>query len=107
MLKLSDTIRLAGVSHGEAQQNIKRFGCPDIGSYALIREAENPHDPNAIRVAIADWFMGYIPAPVAKVLAPMIDAGRTFVAMFVCLNKAPGQPLVGLTIRIVETTRSQ
>ena len=54
--------KLAGVTFGDAQKNIKKFGCPDILSYSLIREPDNPHDANAIRVTLCDiWFMGYIP----------------------------------------------
>ena len=54
------TIKLAGVIFGGAQDNIKMFGCPGILTYALIREPDNPHDPNAIRVTLIDkWFMGY------------------------------------------------
>ena len=41
------SIKLAGVSFGDAQENIKKFCCQDIGSYVLIREPDNPHDPNA------------------------------------------------------------
>jgi hypothetical protein len=46
------TTKLAGVSHGDCQANIKQFGCPDTGFYALIREPDNPYDPNAIAVSI-------------------------------------------------------
>jgi hypothetical protein len=49
--------------------------------------------------------MGYLPAKLAKILAPMMDAGWTFLAEFVRRNEAPGRELVGLTVRIVETTK--
>jgi hypothetical protein len=48
--------------------------------------------------------MGYIPASLAKNLAPLIDAGRVFNAEFVCVNEFPPHDLVGLTVRIFETT---
>ena len=99
------TIKLAGVSFGNAQENIKKFGCQDIGSYALIREPDNSHDANAIKVSLFDiWFMGYVPKDIAKNLAPMMDDGRMFDAEFVCINEYPTHELVGLTVRIVETT---
>ena len=99
-------IRLAGVSFKDAQPNIRQFGCPAIGTYALIREPDNPHDPNAIEVSLGGvWFMGYVPSWLAKILAPMMDGGRTFLAEFVRRNEAPGGELVGLTVRIIETTK--
>jgi hypothetical protein len=99
------TIKLSGVSFGDAQQNIQQFGCQDIGSYALIRELDNSYDPNAIKVSLFDiWFVGYVPKYIAKELAPLMDEGRTFLAEFVCRNEHPTEKLVGLTIKIVETT---
>jgi hypothetical protein len=98
-------VRLVGVSFRDAQPNIRRFGCAAIGTYALIREEDNPHDTNAIQVSLGGvWFVGYVPSWLAKILAPKIDAGRTFLAEFVARNEAPGRELVGLTVRIVETT---
>lgn len=98
------TVKLTGVCFGDTQENIKKFGCRDIGTYALIREPDNPHDPNAIQVAIAYWVMGYLPKATARLLAPLMDAGRTFLAEFVCRNEHPKHRLVGLTVRIIETT---
>jgi hypothetical protein len=103
----SKITKLSGVSFGDAQQNIKQFGCKDIGSYALIREPENSYDSNAIRVALFDiWFVGYVPKYIAKELAPLMDEGRTFLAEFICRNEHPTEDLVGLTVRIVETTNN-
>ena len=83
-------VKLAGVTFGDAQENIKRFGCKDIGSYALVREPDNEHDPNAIKVALAGYFfLGYVPAGIAKDLAPRMDRGERFLAFFVKLNQSP------------------
>jgi len=98
----SITTKLSGVTYGDAQQNIKIFGCKDVGSYALVREPDNPHDPHAIRVEIAGRVMGYIPRGIAKDLAAMMDAGRRFLALFVKRNEAFRYDTVGLTIEIVE-----
>ena len=96
--------KLAGVSFGTAQANIKQFGCADTGYYALIREPDNPHDPNAIAVSLGGvWHMGYIPNDLAEELAPMMDAGREFDAEFICRNAHPNESLIGLTVKIVET----
>jgi len=96
-------IKVKGVTFRDAQNNIKTFGCEDIGSYALVREPNNPHDPNAIRVALAGIvFLGYVPRDVAKELAPLMDEGRKFMAFFVSRNEHPVYGIVGLTVRIEE-----
>lgn len=96
--------RLAGVTHSDAQANIEKYGGPGIGHYDLIREPDNPHDSNAIRVAyLGEIFMGYIPAKTAAMVAPLMDQGRKLVAEFVRVNKAPGQETIGMTVRIVES----
>jgi hypothetical protein len=103
VLKFPLIVKLTGVSFGNAQENIKTFGCPDIQWFGLYREPNNAHDPNAIRVALlGDFFLGYIPQNVASELAPMIDAGRQFDAEYVCVNKHPRHDIVGLTVKIIE-----
>ena len=105
MLTFPITVKLAGVSFGNAQANIKTYGSPDIRWFALVREPNNPHDPNAIRVALfGEFFMGYIPKDISRSLAPLMDAGRVFDAEFVCVNKHPYHDVVGLTVQIVEVT---
>ncbi len=101
----SITTRLSGVSFGDAQKNIKMFGCEDIGTYALVREPQNPHDANAIRVEVGGYFMGYVGRQIARWLAPEMDGGRKFRAEYLCRNKHPYHDIVGLTIRIVEVPR--
>ena len=95
-------IKLAGVSFGDCQENIKRFGCTDTPYYTLTREPDNRSDPNAIRVTLAYWMLGYIPKDVATVLAPKMDTGANFMAEFVRLNEYPGHDRIGITVRIVE-----
>ena len=48
----------------------------------LRRDPENGHDPNAIEVHFAGVFLGFIPAIVARDIAPVIDRG-TMPAAFV------------------------
>jgi len=103
MLTFPLTVKLAGVLFGNAQANIRTYGSPDIRWFALVREPDNPHDPNAIRVALfGEFFMGYIPKEIAIGLAPLMDAGRQFDAEFVCVNRHPRHDTVGLTVKIVE-----
>ena len=103
MLTLPITVKLVGVSFGKAQANIKTFGNEHIRWFACVRERNNPHDVNAIRVALfGEYFMGYIPKETAAHLAPLMDAGREFDAEFVWVNKHPRHEIVGLTVKIVE-----
>lgn len=94
--------KLSGVSFGECQENIKRFGCQDTPNYRLVREPDNPHDHNAIKVCLASWVLGFIPKALAAELAVQIDGGKHFVADFVGLNEYAGSEWVGITVRIFE-----
>ena len=99
--------RLNGVTFENAQENIKLFGCQDIGWYAMIREPNNSHDPNAIRVEVVGNFMGYIPRDIARTVAPQMDEGSNLMARFVCRNQSPYYNTVGLTVEIVESPWDQ
>ena len=97
--------KLAGVTFDVCQDNIRKWGCPDIGTYAVIREPDNEHDSNAVRVSLFGIYeMGYLPSSVARKVAPLMDTGRNFLAEFICINEYPPFDNVGLTVRIVETT---
>jgi hypothetical protein len=103
MIEFPLIIRLSGVSFNNAQDNIKTFAKPEIRWFAMVREPENPHDPNAIRVALfGEFFLGYIPKDVAAHLAPLMDAGRVFDAEYVYVAKHPFHNMVGLSVKIVE-----
>ena len=103
-MELPVTTKVAGTTYGDAQENIKRFGCADIESFALVREPKNRYDPNAIKVEIAGLHLGYLPKHLAKDLAPKMDSGRSFLAFFVRRNESPYHETVGLTVKIAETT---
>jgi hypothetical protein len=98
----SITTKLSGVTVGDAQENIKKYGCKDIGSFALVREPGNPYDPNAIRVELARLYLGYVPRHIAEDLAPVMDEGKRFIALFVNRNEHPLFDTLGLTVKIVE-----
>ena len=86
----NQTVKLVGVLHENAQENILKWGCPDIGTYAPVREKDNPHDPNAIRVALFGHFhMGYLPKNLARVLAPMIDSWPEIYRGVASVNRHP------------------
>ena len=97
--------RLAGVSFNDCQENIRKWGYRDIGYFSLEREHDNPHDQNAVSVWFLNDRLGYLQKPVAEKLAPVMDAGRSFLAEFVCRNEYAPYENVGLTVRIVETTK--
>ena len=95
-------LKLSGVTVGDAQKNINKFGCRDIGSFALIREPDNANDPNAIRVEYRGCYIGYIPAHIAQHLAPMIDSGRRFTTCNHRLNESPYHDTVGISVELRE-----
>ena len=55
--------KLAGVTHRDAQENIKALvGRDHLVPLTLVREPDNPEDPNAIRVDYEENYAGYVPA---------------------------------------------
>ena len=54
-----------------------RYGEPLI----LKRESENKYDKNAVGVYFGQKQLGYVPAGLAKELAPIIDAGTVVTAV--------------------------
>lgn len=98
-------IKLAGVTYGPCQENIKNFACPQalgIDEYDLIREPDNPSDPNAVRVGLGNINFGYVPKDQARVISQILDDGQNLVAQFVSVNRSPFYETVGLTVRITE-----
>jgi hypothetical protein len=67
----------------------------------LRREADNPHDPQAISVrdASGERQAGWVPRELAAELAPEIDAGRRHSAVVLRERRAdPRSPRTGLTV---------
>jgi hypothetical protein len=94
--------KLAGVTFDDCQANIRKWGCRDIGYFRLEREPDNPHDPNAVSVWFLNDRLGYLPKPVAKWIAPVMDRGGKLTARFVCRNQLAPDSIVGLTVEIIE-----
>lgn len=94
--------KLAGVSYGDRQTNIKSFAYSDLTDCKLIREPENKYDHNAVKVVVGSLEMGYLPKMVAANIAPEMDSGKRFIAKFECLNRHHAHEQVGLRIKIVE-----
>jgi hypothetical protein len=87
----------AGLHHADALQS------EDVGparSLELLRQPENPHDPNAIAVhAAGGEQVGWVPRDLAEELAPEIDAGRPVSAVVLReQRRSPRDPRHGLTM---------
>jgi len=102
-LKFPELIKLVGVSYGACQDNIKKYAGPGVGDFELVREPDNPSDKNAIKVALFGHFkFGYIPRQTARELAPLMDSGRHFVAVYQFRNQHSKFDTIGLTVNIKE-----
>lgn len=53
----------------------------------LVRDIYNEYDRNAVKVLAGETFIGFISAVDAKVLAPKLDAGRTYHAIVTKLDE--------------------
>jgi len=102
--------RVVGVSHrndnGSSRQEIVR-GCSVGEALRLVREPENPHDPNAIRVCTRDGDqIGFLAADVAARLAPRLDAGAAAKAEIIALTGGTrDKPTRGVNIEITIARR--
>ncbi|MDE2481676.1 MAG: DEAD/DEAH box helicase [bacterium] len=68
--------KIAGVSFERRQSTIEAL---QLGTeLGLVREPENPHDPNAIAVRYGDLPLGYLNRGIAKHIAPLVDAGARY-----------------------------
>ena len=47
----------------------------------LVRQPDNPHDPNAVRVVWSGRMIGHLPRCDAAVVAPRMDAGASVTGM--------------------------
>ena len=67
----------------------------------LVREPDNEHDQNAIRVMVDNEHVGYIPAKLAKRMSEEIDNGEPWIGVvdrMIVSPENPEQP--GLRIRV-------
>jgi hypothetical protein len=78
---------LAGYRYGEAAEVWPMLQPGD--ALQLVREAENPHDPNAIRVEWRGRRLGYVPRRENAALAWGIERGATLRARISRLSEHP------------------
>ena len=94
--------KLAGVTFGDCQKSINKWGHRDIGYFSLEREPDNPYDSNAIGVWFLNDRLGYLQKLVAEKLTPVMAAGTKLTARFVRRNQFAPDSIVGLTVEIFE-----
>ncbi|MDP2505406.1 HIRAN domain-containing protein [Oceanobacter sp. 3_MG-2023] len=71
---------VAGTSK-EGRGQIVRDYCQPGASTTLVREPNNPHDPNAVKVMMGKHHIGYLKAPTAKRYAKHMDNGVQYSAV--------------------------
>lgn len=108
MAKLPTTRRIfdvVGESHDNADGSNRQdelLECEPGETIGLVREPQNPHDPNAVLVLSArDVGIGYLAREDSALIAPAIDAGRPFTAKLHCLRGGvPGAASYGAKVSI-------
>ena len=86
------SFRMRGIAHYERANKAARLTLG--GTVRLVRESNNPHDPNAVAIYAEDGTspLGYVNKQNAKRIAARMDAGETPVAI-----NAGGSPWVLVT----------
>ena len=94
-------IKLAGVTFGDCQHNIKKWAGLGM-SYRLHRELDNKFDPNAISVRFMNDHLGYIPKYLAKDLSVQLDNGKSMLAYFIKINDSfdREEKTLGMTVEV-------
>ncbi len=89
---------VAGAAAHHAEGLASEAAAPG-GALELRRDAENPHDGNAIAVYAGGEQVGWVPREVAADVAPEIDAGRPWSAIVLREQRpSPRDPRTGLTM---------
>lgn len=90
--------KVKGCSFGNRQLLLRRLSLYDSRDVFmnLVREPDNPSDANAIQVwahvrGKGGGCIGYVSKEIASELAPIMDAGRTVVALFNCVTGGGSQ----------------
>ena len=96
-------LRVCGVA-GAARHHAEGLASAELGpgvALELRRDADNPHDPNAIAVHGPDGGeqVGWVPRELAEEIAPLLDAGQAWSAVVLREQRAsPRDPRTGLTM---------
>lgn len=90
--------QLAGVTFNGRQANIKK--CSEGDQLNLVREPDNQFDKYAIKALKDDLDLGYIPANIAREMAPLMDSGTQFHCVIAAITGGYGKYKYGVDIRI-------
>lgn len=96
-LKRQDPIELSGTQYEGRSERIENVKAGQ--ELALVREPDNPHDPNSIDVRSPEGSVGHLPARVAGELAPLLDSGKV-------LCRAEAAEVVPLTDRSTKAKKA-
>jgi hypothetical protein len=84
-------------------QVLQSMAGPEWMSCVLRRDPNNEYDPNAIEVHVVGeaGHVGFVPADLARILAPMIEGGTVINAWAVEVRVHPDSPdKPGLTVAL-------
>lgn len=94
-----EALRALAGAHGEEQVRIE-------AEAMLVPEPDNPHDPNAVMVAIHGRLVGYLPRRAAAAYAPMLHAvatrGRTAACEAMIAGRGGEDAVLGVFLRLPE-----
>lgn len=85
VLMLVQNSPLAGSQYHALESLYERVRVGD--KLTLVREPENPHDPNAVRVEWQGELLGYVPRRENRAVAKAMDTGETLSARITALQK--------------------
>jgi hypothetical protein len=99
---------VAGVSYanedGTDRQTIIRKYCREGTPLTLVRERDNPRDPNAVAIYVGPRQIGYVPSDDSARVAKYLDEGWSYGASVVRLyGGRPDKPSFGVNFLIVQT----
>ena len=93
----------AGRHHAEA---LASDAVAPGSALALRRDADNPHDPNAVSVEAGGQQVGFVPRELAAAITPELDAGRPWAAVVLREQRSsPRDPRSGLTMLLAPAER--
>lgn len=90
--------KIVGVSFERRQE--KLVGLVAGERLELVREPDNPHDPNAIAVRYGAIQLGYLRKEIAKHLSPNVDAGEVYSAVVGSITGGGPDKHVGVNIHV-------
>jgi single-stranded-DNA-specific exonuclease len=90
--------KIVGVSFEKRQSIVA--GLREGEALELVREPENPHDPNAIQVRFGQLQLGFLRREIAKYLAPNMDAGDRYSATVGSVTGGGADKNVGVNVHV-------